>query len=104
MSAHYVAYETMKELYASQVQEKALYAREATEKEAWKAEEEAVCKVQIWEETETKVFTGAPSLDSHFLFLTHPFPPYRPSVIIQAQGRPGHSCWCTCSQDSRHSQ
>ena len=76
----------MKELHASQTQEKAMRAREAAEKEARKAEEEAVCEAQIWEETETKVFTGASSLDSHLLFLTHPFPPYRPFVIIQAQG------------------
>jgi len=104
MSARYVAHEMMKELHASQAQEKALHAREVTEKKAQKAEEEAAHEVQIQEETETKVFTGAPSLDSHFLFLTHPFPPYRPSVIVQAQGQPGCSCWCTWSQDSRHGQ
>lgn len=58
-SARYVAHDTMKELHASQAQEKAMHAREAAEKEARKAEEEAARQVRIREETTTKIFTGA---------------------------------------------
>ena len=66
-SAHYIAYETLKEIHAHQTQEKAERARENTAKEAQKAEEEAVCKAQIWEETTTRIFTGVSPLDLFFL-------------------------------------
>ena len=66
-SARYVAHNTMKELHASQAQEKAKHAKETAEKEARKAEEEAAHKARIWEETKTRMFTGAWSLDPYFL-------------------------------------
>ena len=66
-SARYVAHETMKELHASQMQEKAMRTREAAEKEAQKAEEEATRMARIREETNTRIFTGAYSLNSYFL-------------------------------------
>ena len=52
-SACYVAHEMIKELHASQSQEKAMRAREAAEKEAQKAQQEAAHQTRIWEETRT---------------------------------------------------
>ena len=58
-SAHYVAHNTMKEIHASQAQEKAKCEKEATEKEAQKVVEEAACEARIWEEINTRIFRGA---------------------------------------------
>jgi len=44
ISACYITHKTMKELHAFQSQKKAIYAREAAEKEAQKAEQEAACQ------------------------------------------------------------
>jgi hypothetical protein len=66
-SACYIAHEMMKELHASQMQKRAIHTRKAAEKKAQKAEEEAARMVQIWEKTNTKIFTGVYSLDSYFL-------------------------------------
>jgi phage regulator Rha-like protein len=60
-TARYVAHDTMRELHASQAQEKARRASEAVEKEAQKAEEEAAHEARIQEDIKTKVFTGASS-------------------------------------------
>jgi len=49
----------MKDLHTSQVQEKAKHLKEAAEKEAWKAAEEASCNARIQEEIKTRIFTGA---------------------------------------------
>ena len=57
-SARYVAHDTMKEIHASQAQEKAMRARDAAEKEARKAVEEAAREARIREETGTRIFTG----------------------------------------------
>ena len=65
--AHYIAHKTMKELHASQMQEKAMHTREAAEKEAQKAEEEATHMAQIQEEMNIRIFTGVYSLNSYFL-------------------------------------
>jgi outer membrane receptor for Fe3+-dicitrate len=66
MSARYVAHDMMRELHASQTLERAKHAKEAAEKEAWKAEEGAACNAQIQEEIKTRIFTGVWSLYSHF--------------------------------------
>jgi hypothetical protein len=47
MSAWYVAHDTMRDLHASEAWEKAEHAKEATEKEAQKAEEVAACNARI---------------------------------------------------------
>jgi len=49
----------MKDLHTSQAQEKAKHLKEAAEKEAWKAVEEASRNAQIQEEIKTRIFTGA---------------------------------------------
>ena len=58
-SAHYVAHNTMKEIHASQTREKAKHEKEATEKEAQKAVEEAAHEARIREEINTRIFRGA---------------------------------------------
>ena len=57
-SARYVTHNTMKEIHASQAQEKAKREKEATEKEAQKVVEEAAHEAQIWEEINTRIFRG----------------------------------------------
>jgi hypothetical protein len=60
-SARYVVHETMKELHASRIREKATGAREAAEKEAQETleEPEAARMSRIEEETKRRIFTGA---------------------------------------------
>ena len=58
-SARYVAHTTMKEIHASQAQEKAKREKEVAEKEVQKAEEEAAREVRIREEINTRIFQGA---------------------------------------------
>ena len=41
--AHYIAYNTLKEIHTTQIQERATHAREAAEKKAQKVEKEATC-------------------------------------------------------------
>ena len=55
----YVTHDAMREMHASQTQEKARRAREAAQKEAQKAEEEAARDPRIRGDIETRVFTGA---------------------------------------------
>jgi len=64
-SARYVAHDTMKELHASQTQERLRREKETAEKEARKVKEGIARDARIQEEIKTRIFSGAWPLYLH---------------------------------------